>query len=145
MIEPLEKTFELPNGEQKVFTLHKFDAIAGREIITQYPISGLPKLGDYKANEAIVMKMMKYVGVKTTAGPLLMLTTRELVNNHVPSWEVLAKIEWAMIEYNCSFFANGSVSSFLDDLLQRLPTLISSMLTDLLAQSSQKDTPPSAS
>lgn len=145
MIEPVEKTFELPNGEQKVFTLHKFDAIAGREIITQYPISGLPKLGDYETNEAIVMKMMKYVGVKTNAGPLLMLSTRELVNNHIPSWEVLAKIEWAMIEYNCSFFADGSASSFLEDLLQKLPQLISSMLTDLLEHSSQKDKPHSTS
>lgn len=145
MIEPVERTFDLAGGGQKTFTLHKFDALAGREIITQYPISGLPKIGEYKVNEDIVVKLMAFVGVTTDAGPLLMLSSRDLIKNHVPEWETLAKIEWAMIEYNCSFFADGSVSSFLDDLLQKLPQLLSSMLTDLLEQSSEKSKLPSTS
>ncbi len=76
---------------------------------------------------------------------MIALATRELINNHVPDWETLARLEWAVMEYNCSFFANGKVSNFLDDLLEKLPASILSILTPLLEQYSQNDTPPSES
>ncbi len=144
-LEPEEIEIELAGGGTKTFIISKFPAVSGREIISQYPISGIPKLGDYKTNEEIMMKIMSFVAVKTSAGPAIKLTTRELVNNHVPSWEDLARIEWAMMEFNTSFLADGRASSFFDDLGAKLPSLISSMLTPLLEQLSQKNTPLSKS
>ena len=92
-----------------------------------------------------MMKIMSFVAVPMPSGESLRLTTRELVNNHVPEWETLARIEWAMMEYNCSFFGDGRFSSFLDDLSEKLPALILSMLTPLLEQLSPKSMPPSES
>ena len=145
MIEPREKKFTLPDGTEKAYQVSKFDAISGREIVSQYPISGLPKLGDYKTNEEIMFKLMCFVAVDLGNGNIQPLSTPELIRNHVPDWETLAKIEWAVMEYNCSFFAEGKVSSFLEDLIAKLPTLISSMLTPSLEQLSQKDSQPSKS
>ena len=145
MIEPKEVEIETADGDVRKYTISKFPAVAGREIITQYPISGIPKLGDYNTNEEIMMKIMGYVSVQPPEGPALTLNSRALIDNHVPEWETLARLEWAMMEYNVSFFREGRVSSFLDDLLEKLPQSILSILTPLLEQLSPKNTPPSES
>lgn len=144
MIDPVEKEIQLPDGSYKTFTLTKFNAIDGREIVTQYPLSGLPKIGDYKTNEEIMLKIMKHVFVKT-GDVNLALSNKELVNNHIPEWETLAKIELEMMRYNCSFFSNGAFSTFLGDLVEKVPALITKILTDSLAPLSQKEKPPSTS
>lgn len=137
MIEPKEV-----NIDGKEFILSKFPAIAGREIVAKYPLSGLPKLGDYQVNEETMLKLMSYVGVNIDDKPL-MLSTRGLVDNHTGSWETLGKIEWAMMEYNCSFFQNGRISTFFEDFAQKLPQWISKTLMDLSAQLSQTERQPS--
>lgn len=129
MIEP--KNIEV-NG--KIFTISKFPAISGREIIAKYPLSGLPKIGDYAVNEETMLKLMSFVGVPRENSEPLRLTSRALVDNHVTDWEMLGKIEIAMLEYNCSFFQSGRVSNFLGDIAQKLPAMISKILTDSLAQ-----------
>lgn len=143
MLEPIEKEFPLEDGGTKTFVLSKFPAILGREIVTQYPLSASPKIGEYSTNEALMLKLMSCVAVKTDSGHL-MLSTKELVNNHVPDFETLLKIEWAMMEYNCSFFRNGGALRFLDDLKAKFQRSISRTLTDLLAQLSGKDPQRSA-
>ena len=143
MIEPKDIEIELAAGGVKRFVISKFDAISGRKILTQYPTSGVPKLGDYDTNEGLMLQIMSFVSVPMPEGLPLPLTTRELVSNHVPEWETVARLEWAMIEYNCSFFRNGKVSTFLDDLMAKLPASILSISTDLLEQLSQKDKPAS--
>ncbi|TQI79998.1 hypothetical protein FHU10_5151 [Serratia fonticola] len=142
MLEPIEKDIPLPDGGSKTYILSKFPAIAGREIVTQYPTSAAPKMGDYKTNEALMLKMMAYVAVPTDSGQL-QLTTKELVNNHVPDFETLLKLEWAMMEYNCSFFRNGAALGFLTGLTGKLKQSVTQTLTDLLRPSSGKDAPAS--
>lgn len=139
LIEPQE--IEL---EGQTFIISKFPAIQGREIIAGYPLTGLPKIGDYKQNEEIMLKLMSFV-----AKPLegrdqpLTLGNRELINNHVKSWEILMKLELRMLEYNCSFFQNGRVSTFFADIAQKAPAWITKMLTGLLVQLSQLAKQPS--
>lgn len=142
MIEQKEVEIETADGH-KVYLISKFPAVAGREIIAQYPVSGMPKLGEYKVNEEIMLKLMAYVCVPMPETSPLALNSRTLVDNHVPDWETLARLEWAMMEYNISFFRDGKASSFLDDLLEKLPASIMSILTPLLEQLSQKNPPPS--
>lgn len=114
------------------FVLHKFPATVGREIIMQYPTSALPKVGDYSTNEALMLKIMTYVGVRIDGrDEPQMLTTRQLVDNHVRSTEDLIRLEWAMLNYNFSFFTNGKLSGILDRVGVQVVNLIQKTLTDL--------------
>ena len=126
----------------KRFVLSKFPAIAGREIVTQYPLTAIPKVGEYKANEAVMLKLMGYVGVPNGDRPI-MLTTRELIDNHVGDWEILAQLEIAMLEYNCSFFGDGRASTFFDVIARKVTVFLSQTLTASQAQSSQAGKQPS--
>lgn len=142
MLEAQEITIKTQAGTEKRYVISKFPAIAGREIVAKYPLSGMPKLGDYQVNEETMLKLMSYVAVPGENATNLQLTTRALVDNHVPDWETLAKLELAMMEYNCSFFANGRVSGFFEGIAQKLPSLITKILTDSLQQLSAKSKQP---
>lgn len=146
MIQPKEITIKAQDGREIVFVLSKFPAVQGREIIAKYPLSAMPKLGDYEVNEETMLKLMSFVGVpRKEGGEPLRLTTRALVDNHVPDWETLARLEMAMMEYNCSFFGNGRASTFFEVIAQKAQALIIQTLTGLSAQSSQKKPPRSTS
>lgn len=100
LLEPIEKEI---GG--KTFILSKFPAIAGREISLKYAMAGFPNISDYKANEETMLKLMSYVGVPMDGMPPLMLSTRALVDNHIPNWEMLVAIERAMMDLNSGFLA----------------------------------------
>ena len=138
MIEPKEITVETQKGEKRVFILSKFPAVQGREIIAKYPLSAMPKLGDYAVNEETMLKLMAFVAVPREGGEPLRLTTQALVDNHVPDWETLARIERAMMEYNVSFFGNGKGSTFLEAITLKAQAFLSKTLMDLSGQSSPK-------
>lgn len=138
MLEPKEISIKTQAGVDKVFIISKFPAIAGREIIAKYPLSGMPKLGDYQVNEETMLKLMCYVSAKTPDDGQIALTTKELINNHIPEWETLARIEIEMMGYNCSFFQQGKISSFLDTIKANAERSILSTLTDLLGRLSQQ-------
>ncbi len=137
MLEP--KDIEI-NGKQ--FVIHKFDAVEGRRIICNYPTTALPKVGDYDANEEIMLRLMKYVSVRAN-DTTVALTSMALINARTGDWETLMKLEAAVLEYNCSFFRKGLVSTLLEDLAQKLPVWISKILMDSLGQLSQKEKQPS--
>ena len=118
LINPKEVNIEY-EGENLVFNISKFPATVGREIISKYPTANMPKVGDYKVSEETMLKLMSYVErVYNENGDIRLqaLTSKALVDNHIPSWEVLTKIEMLMIEYNCSFFKDGKVLNFLNKL-----------------------------
>jgi hypothetical protein len=135
---------EFPLGD-KTYILSRFPAVAGREIVAKYPVSNMPKIGEYEVSEATMLKLMAHVGVKRDGADTLMLTTKALVDNHVDGWENLARLEWAMMEKNCSFFANGRASTFFEGLAPKIQALISKTLMDLSGRSSAPDSPPSTS
>lgn len=114
LIDPKEVVIEY-EGENLKFNISKFPATVGREIISKYPVSNTPKIGDYNVSEETMLKLMKYVE-RVYDDRVQELSSKALVDNHIPSWEVLMKLEALMIEYNCSFFRNGKVSNFLNKL-----------------------------
>lgn len=138
MLEEKEITIKTQAGTDKKYIISKFPAIAGREIIAKYPLSGLPKLGDYQINEETMLKLMSFVQAKTKDGGQIALTTTALIDNHVPDWETLARIEIEMMGYNCSFFQQGKISNFLDTIKMNAEQSILSILTDLLERLSQQ-------
>lgn len=143
MIEPKEIEVTDQTGKVRRFILSKFPAVQGREIVAKYPLSAIPKLGDYEVNEVTMLKLMCFVGVPRDTGEPLMLTTRALVDNHCGDWETLARVEVAMMEYNVSFFGNGKGSTFLEAITQKAQQFLTKTLMDLSAQSSPKGKPRS--
>lgn len=139
MIEPKTITVQNIDGKEKEFVISKVPATVGREIVATYPVSAMPKIGDYKVNEEIMLKMMNYVCVENKEGHKTFLQTKALIDSHCDDWQVLAKLEIAMLEYNTSFFGNGKVSKLLNKFTSNLPQLISKTLMDLLEQLSEKE------
>lgn len=135
MLEPKELSLTDASGKVRNFIISKFPAIAGRKIVTRYPLTNVPKLGEYQQSEDIMLELMAFVQAVPAEGPPVALTTRALVDNHVGDWETLAKIEWAMLEYNTSFFRNGLSSDFFESISQKAVTWISKTLMPLLARS----------
>lgn len=118
----------------KTYRISKFPATVGREIVAKYPVSNMPKLGDYKVSEEVMLKLMSYVEVVLPERSIR-LSTQELVNNHVPDWETLAQLEWEMLSYNCSFLTNGKSLSFFEKLAHLAEQKISEILTASLGKS----------
>jgi hypothetical protein len=137
LLYPKEIEVKCLDGTERTYTISRFPAIAGREIVAKYPLSAAPKLGDYATNEETMLKLMNYVAVMPTSGPLLRLSTKALVDNHVPDWEALARIEVEMLRYNTSFFRQGEVSTFLKATLQKFLVSASPTLKTLLGQLSE--------
>lgn len=129
LLQPVETEISLPGGGSKTFILSKFPAIVGREIIAKYPLSGMPKLGDYGVNEETMFKLMNHVAIKGANGEPVRLSTRDLIDNHCESWEVLARVEFEMLKMNCSFFADGRASRFLEGFAQKALASATKMLT----------------
>ncbi len=144
LLDPSELILVDDKGVPHTYTLSKFPAVQGREIIAKYPTSALPKIGDYAVSEEVMLKLMSFVAAESN-GKQVQLSTRALVDNHVPTWEMLAKIEMAMMEKNCSFFRKGTLSASLADVAQKSLQKITEMLTPLLAQSSPADSQPTTS
>ena len=137
LLQPKEFSCPVAGTGDKLFILSKFPAIAGREIIAKYPLSGMPKLGDYAVNEETMFKLMAHVAVPGANGEYVRLTTRELIENHCADWEVLARVEFEMLKYNCSFFADGRASRFLEGFARKALASVTQTLTDFSAQLSK--------
>jgi hypothetical protein len=123
------------------FVIGKFPAVAGREIITQYPTSGMPKIGDYKTNETLMLKVVSFADIVKDGGRIN-LANRTLIDNHIPSWETLVKLEWEIMSYNCSFFQNGKALNFFNLLSDLAGAKITEILTGLLGRLSQAEKQP---
>jgi hypothetical protein len=130
------------DGDEREYYISHFPAVAGREIVTQYPVTAMPKIGEYKTNEALMLRVLSYVAAIVPDGEggdrVVQLTTRELVDNHAGDYERLLRLEWAMMEYNTSFFGQGKGSTFFAGIEAKAKALISQTLTDFLRQSSRK-------
>lgn len=142
-MEPTLITLQDADGGEHRFNIHKFNAVDGREIVSQYPTSGMPVVGEYATNKKMMLKIMCFVEHVIDDGPAIYLASEALVNNHVSGWEMLLALEWRVMEHNCTFFRDGKASGFLEGLRDDLPRLILSMLTHSSEQSSQKDSPHS--
>lgn len=143
LLKPEE--FDLLDGDKKAktFIVSNFDCVAGREIITQYPLTGMPKLGDYGENQKLMFKVMSFVAVITPDGRQLRLSTPELVLNHIDNAEMLMKLEMKMMEKNFSFFKDGRFLDSLDGIVQMFAKKILEILTQSSESLSPQEKPPS--
>lgn len=98
LLQPIEKEI---NG--KKFILSKFPALAGHEIVMKYSAAGFPDVKDYQSFEDVVVKLMGFVGIPMAGTTPLTLSTKALIDNHVPDWKTLVEVQKEMMEYNSSF------------------------------------------
>lgn len=143
MLQPKTVSIKVLDGTARDFVISKFPALLGREIVTQYIPTAAPKIGDYARNEDLLLKMMSCVAAIGSDGSEIRLVSRALIDNHVPDYEALMRIEAAMFEYNTSFFANGAASTFFAGIEERAREWITRTLTALSAPSSGKGSPAS--
>lgn len=137
-IKPKTITLKNRDDEEKEFIISRLPATVCREIMSKYPLSNLPKVGEYAGSEEAMLLLMKYVAVMS-ADQEIRLTTKALVDNHVDDGILLARLEIQMLEYNTGFFGLGDNQGFLDCLLQKFKPLIMQMLIQLSAQSSAQN------
>ncbi|MFV7791246.1 hypothetical protein ACNO6Z_10395 [Aliarcobacter lanthieri] len=140
LIKPLEIEVKDIDGDLHKYTISRFPAVAGREILAKYLSGTMPKIGEYKDNHESMLKMMKYVAVEID-GVLQPLQTQALIDNHIPDTECLLRLEIEMIRHNTSFFGNAGSSSLTDFLLSKIKASIPSNFKTqilLLLQSLQK-------
>lgn len=143
LVRPQQVTLRDDDDKEHHFVLSKIPAIPCREIMAKYPLSALPRLGDYGVNEETMLKLMSYVAVPIKDRDPMRLTTTEAIHNHVPDFVLLGRIEMAMLEYNWSFLRAGKPLYSLESVVQKALEQIFKMWTRLSPQSSPPDTPPS--
>ncbi len=141
LLKPKEITATTLDGETRTYIISRVPAVQAREIMATYPMSALPKIGDYKVNEQTMLAMMKFVAAQS-GDTQVRLETRVLVDNHVPDWEVLFQIEKAMLSYNTSFFTKEKTSDFFGTLKATARQWLIETLTDLSAASSRQTKRP---
>lgn len=139
-LQPKEISITGQDGLERKFVISIFTATDGREIVTQYPITAAPKIGDYKTNEALMFKVLGYAAVVTESATLV-LSTRALIDNHTGDYETLMRLEYALMEYNCSFLRAGKLSNYLELVGTKFQGLIMEMLTRYSQQSKVMDKP----
>lgn len=137
LIKPKTVTIKDLDGDELTFRIGRFPSTEGREIITQYPISGMPKLGDYRINAELSRKMMTYIEAVPSQGEPIRLTTQALVDNHTHDGETLLRLEWEAMGHNTSFFGRGKTLSFLSGFRESLTPFLMKMLTGLSEALSQ--------
>lgn len=113
LINPKELIIKF-EGEEYKFNISKLPATVAREIISKYPVSNMPKLGDYNVSEETMLKLISYTE-RVYDDRVQPLTSKALIDNHIPSWEILVKLEAYMLDYNCSFFDIGKVLNSLNE------------------------------
>ena len=65
----------------------------------------MPKIGEYKVSEETMLKLMNYVE-RVYNDRVQPLSNKTLIDNHIPSWEVLIKIEAYVIRKTDKMFNN---------------------------------------
>lgn len=138
LIKPKNITLKSIDGEEKEFIISRIPATAARKMITQYPLTAAPKIGDYDQNEKLMLELMKYIQVIGPEGGEVSLSNMSVINNHIPDGEMLMKLEYAMMEYNTNFFKIGRISKGLGSFAQKAEQLVIQILTRSQALSSQK-------
>ena len=140
LIDPKIIQVSAADGSEKSFVISKLPyGSAGREILTQFIPTAAPKIGNYKANHELMLKMLTYVAVIKPDGTEQLLLTQTLVDNHITDFKMGLALEKEMLEYNVGFFVQGRISDFLSELSENLPALISKILMVYRAQLLQAD------
>lgn len=144
LLDPKIITIKDLKDKDRKYKISLVPAIPGRELVCNYPVSALPKpIGDYKVNEGMALKLLSYVEAITDNGSSIPLENETMINQHVPDYKTMMKLEMEMMEYNCFFFEKGTILNFLKSIAPKATALATKILTDSSVQSFLKEKLPS--
>jgi len=140
LLEP--KTVEI-NGYR--FIISKMPCTVAQQVIFNMPAGLIPVISEFTKAEEQAFKMLYYCErVYDDGRPNVALISKALIDNHVPDFETLIKLEYACLQYNFDFFNDGRALNFLNKELSRAESKFSAILTDfsdkLLHQVGQRST-----
>jgi len=138
MLKPKQIEIVDMDGDIRKFTISRFPATIGMEILVKLPISAMPKIGDFETLKLVRDDVFKYVYVETEGGAIA-LSTSALIDNHAGDAETAIKIMGEMLTHNYSFFSQGKMSLLFDGLGVKIKGIAQSMLTQLSDASSPKN------
>lgn len=129
LIKPKEITITDMDGGEHNFVISRLPYPVAREVAAVYPVANMPKVGDYKASEAVMLKLMKHVAKQPEDSDMIRLSNMDLIANHIPDATVGLKLEAQMLAYNFDFFGQGGLSAFLKRFSEtRLPWIIKTLI-----------------
>lgn len=138
LIKPLEIKIKDIDGIEQTFIISRLNAMLGREVIAKYPLSSMPKIGDYETNKDTMLKLISHTQKVLSDGTKITLNSEALINNHITDGETLMKLEYEMLKYNISFLASGSIQKLAQKIKEALPNIATRILSQSLQSSFQK-------
>lgn len=137
MLKPKEITVVDIDGEEKKYLITRFPATAGMEILYKLPTAGIPKIGDFEVLKETRDDIFKYVYAVTDGGEIA-LTTKALIDNHVPDAETAYKVMGAILTYNFQSISKLTSGSLISSMSEKILSVSRKLLTELSASSSPK-------
>lgn len=114
------------------FIISKMPCTVAQEVIVKLPAGFIPVINNFAQSQDMAFKMLSYCERVYDDKANVPLISKELIDNHVPDFNTLIKLETACINYNYDFFENGKVWDFLTKGLCLAESRVSRILTDLL-------------
>ncbi|MBR3163751.1 hypothetical protein IKF15_00370 [Candidatus Saccharibacteria bacterium] len=139
-IEALDnKLIELSAKRYRILPMDTFD---GRKIMHQYPMTMLPKIGDYNENEELFRLLMRYVEVEVAPNVWQKLDTDELIKQHVSAKDTIV-LEREVVDLTTGFFSSGKLTSIAMGATEFFIQKIILTLTQLSGELLQAEKQPS--
>lgn len=138
LLEP--KEIEI-NGYK--FIISKMPCTVAQEVIFNLPTGLIPIISEFKKTEDQAFKMLSYCErVYTDGKSNVPLISKAIIDNHVPDFDTLIKLEYECLNYNFDFFTNGRALDFLNKGVSLAKSNILEILTDLLGKLSAQGVQP---
>jgi hypothetical protein len=123
LIKP--KLIEITNidGNNLKFNIGRIPAIVGREILVGYPSSLIPKVGEYKVNEALMIKLLSFVEAYNADDEPVTLggvNNDHIINTYVTDATTLMLLEKEMFAYNFPFLKFEKSKGFLSSFVSKI-------------------------
>lgn len=114
------------------FLISKMPCMTAQEVAVKLPTGLLPLINQFSQSEEMVIKMLACCQRIYKDKPNVPLISKEIINNHVPDFDTLIKLEHECVQYNYDFFENGKLLNFLNKGVCLAESKVSGILTDLL-------------
>lgn len=137
LLEP--KEIEI-NGYK--FIISKMPCTVAQEVIFNLPTGLIPIISEFKKSEEQAFKMLAYCERVYTDKNNVPLKSKAIIDNHVPDFDTLIKLEYECLNYNFDFFGNGRALDFLNKGISLAKSNVSEILTDLLDKLSARAKQP---
>lgn len=129
LLNPEEVVISCGDGVERTYLISTLPYPVGRKVAALYPTANLPKIGDYKVSEEVMLDLFKHVAIQHEDGSQQRLLTMALIANHVPDAMTGLKLEARMLAKNFDFFGQGGISASLQRFLEtRLPSIIRTLI-----------------